>query len=329
MATKTSIEWTDFSVNPIRFRDDDGKDVWACVKCSDGCKHCYAESLAHRFNRGKPFTAANMKALTPHFDEKVTEKILRSRRLAGKRVFVSDMTDVFGEWVPFDLLDRLFAAMALRPDVTFQILTKRPERMAEYLSDRELKAEPDYSAADYRSRPGHPQERIRDVALTMCSKSNPVPSLFQWPLPNVWLGTSIEDQKAADERIPHLLRCPAAVRFISAEPLLGEVDLTRLTIESYDVLTGFKSNCCNDVGWANTTRIDWLIVGGESGHGARPCNIEWIRFIIAQCRVADVPCFVKQLGSRYRHGDHKGADPDHWPDDLRVREMPCDVRECG
>src|SRR5690606_19738715 len=99
MSQATSIEWTDYSENLIRYRDADGRDVWACVKCSDGCKHCYSESLAHRFQRGKPFTAANMKVVTPYFDDARAAKLLRSRKLSGKRVFIGDMTDVFGEWV--------------------------------------------------------------------------------------------------------------------------------------------------------------------------------------------------------------------------------------
>lgn len=147
-----------------------------------------------------------------------------------------------------------------------------------------------------------------------------------WPLPNVWLGTSVEDQPRADQRIPHLLRCPASLRFLSCEPLLGPIDF---------YLDG----------------IGWVIIGGESGPGARECNIEWIRSLIEQCRESETSCFVKQVGAQpfeeqgqcsrwprgtgvsfdemreqervtYRLKDSKGGDPAEWPEDLRVREYP-------
>lgn len=136
-------------------------------------------------------------------------------------------------------------------------------------------------------------------------------------LSNCWLGVSVEDQETADERIPWLLQTPAAVRFVSAEPLLGpivfdqQVHLERRT----KILTG-----------ASAPRIDWVIVGGESGPKARPCNVEWIRSIVQQCKDASVPCFIKQLGANV-HGwcaeiTGKGGDPSEWPADLRVREWP-------
>ena len=183
--------------------------------------------------------------------------------------FVNSMSDLFHRDVPFGFVDKVFAVMALCPRHTFQILTKRPERMAEYMAGR--------------------------AAVSP---------------PNVWLGTSVENQAAADERIPHLLETAAAVRFLSCEPLLGP--LTTLGLRG----------------------LNWVIVGGESGPNARPCNIDWIRAIVQQCREAGVPCFVKQLGShpigrhssgfdfRLKLKDRKGGDPAEWPEDLRLREMP-------
>lgn len=142
---------------------------------------------------------------------------------------------------------------------------------------------------------------------------------------NVWLGVSVENQEQADARIPHLLKTPAAVRFLSCEPLLGPVDL-----DIEDAMYSRRDN--NGNCWMTRGEIDWVIVGGESGHGARPCNIEWIRSLVSQCKAASVPVFVKQLGRSYFSGDNNhshifprdshGADPSEWPEDLRVREFP-------
>lgn len=132
---KTKIERTNFTANPLKYRTADGKVVWGCVHASEGCRHCYSEALAHRYGRGGPFTAATMAGLTPFMDEKELRSMLTYKPAAGKMCFVGDMTDIFGEWVPFELLDKLFAVFALRPDVIWQILTKHPERMREYTAD--------------------------------------------------------------------------------------------------------------------------------------------------------------------------------------------------
>jgi hypothetical protein len=175
---------------------------------------------------------------------------------------------------------------------------------------------------------------------------------------NVWVGTSVEDQSRADERIPHLLQIPARIRFLSCEPLLGPVDLTTALpftdrhcqrcgfrpiegIERYREIHRDKAKCVS-CGWDMSQPaqgVDWVIIGGESGPGARPCNVQWIRSLVAQCKAAGVPVFVKQLGaypidnsrdSRFMIGaervhmtrDRKGGDPSEWPEDLRVREFP-------
>lgn len=231
----------------------------------------------------------------PYVDDAELKAMLSPRRLpAGSRVFVEDMSDLFGEWVPDEMLDRVFAVFALRPDVVFQVLTKRPERMREYLTNYDRM---------YVLR-----SSIEDTI------SDPVP----WPLPNVWLGVSAEDQEQADKRIPELLATPAAVRFVSAEPLLGPIDF------------GWDD-------WGYVERPDWVIVGGESGPRSRPCDVVWIRAIVAQCRAAGVAVFVKQVGAKPYNGgdmfgecaataiplkDRKGGEMAEWAEDLRVREMP-------
>ncbi|MBK7086898.1 MAG: DUF5131 family protein [Flavobacteriales bacterium] len=330
---RTSIEWTDFSANPIKYRDADGRVAWGCVKASAGCQNCYAEAISKRFRGpGAGFTAKRMEGLAPYVDEDELKAMLSPRRLpAGSKVFVGDMTDIFGPWVPFDMLDRLFDLFALRQDVTFQVLTKRPERMREYLTVGVSPMDPRWRAI--QTRPIWPG----------------------WPLPNVWLGTSAEDQAAADRRIPELLACPAAVRFVSCEPMLGPVDLCTLNVSPakhslqsevwkyIDALTGATTFYVHGERKESVgTKLDWVIFGGESGPGARPCDIGWIRSIVGQCKAAGVPAFVKQLGSRPvslaeqdddwpRTGpantvlalkSRKGGEMSEWPEDLRVREMP-------
>ena len=208
-------------------------------------------------------------------------------------IFVCSMTDLFGEWVTDDMLDRIFAVMALCPQHTFQVLTKRPERMRDYF----LRI-PDRWAGVGR---------------------NPT---WSSPLPNVWLGVSVEDQRRADERIPELLRTPAAVRWISAEPLLGSINVSWWLTKGIDLLTRQPG-----------PRVNWVVVGGESGPGARPFDIQWAREIIRASMNAGVPVFMKQLGSHPYNSaayplksiimrDRKGGDPEEWPEDLRIREYP-------
>jgi len=159
-------------------------------------------------------------------------------------------------------------------------------------------------------------------------------------LKNVWLGVSVENQKAADERIPLLLETPAAMRFVSAEPLLGPLDLSAYLprqlyvcqscgVELGQGEVGLDFRCpycgaaCDPDG--STEGLDWVIVGGESGPGARPMHPEWVRSLVEQCREVGIPVFVKQMGSVWAQdhgGPSKGGDPAYWPEDLRVREMP-------
>lgn len=158
---------------------------------------------------------------------------------------------------------------------------------------------------------------------------------MDWPLPNVWLGVSAEDQAAAEERVPLLLGTPAAVRFLSAEPLLGPIDLRAVHLPR---ICSDRAGSCDPIscrGVPGVPTLDWVIVGGESGSGARPMDIGWARSLVEQCRSSGVAVFVKQLGAwprapRPRDGvlcglplrDRKGGDPAEWPEDLRVREMP-------
>jgi protein gp37 len=330
----TSIEWTDLSVNPIRARRLDGKQRVPghfCEKISPGCANCYASRTQPRFGLpqfpGTNKSPADM-GVELFLDQKVLESVLKRRKPA--KLFWFDMTDAFGDWVPFEWLDQCFAVMALTPHLTHQVLTKRPERMAEYLAKPRMQT-------SWGDGIGVSTHIIEDCIATS-----------EWPLPNVWLGTSVENQEQADKRIPHLLKCPAAVRFLSVEPLLGPVDL-RLAGEECEVcgnradaqgVIDHGRGCyTQDADGGGTSsgeprrEIHWVIVGGESGHGARQCPTEWIKSIVDQCRAADTPCFVKQLGSKpvwvgalkfhpIKLKDSKGGDPSEWPAELRIRQMP-------
>ena len=326
----SKIEWCDRSDwNPIR----------GCTRASEGCRNCYAEAIAARFSGpGQPWHGfAEKTASGPRWTGKVElieDRLtlpLKWRKPA--KIFTNSASDLFHESVPDEWIDRVFAVMALAPQHTFQVLTKRSRRMREYLSDgrrpyRVARAVLDIVIAD----------PVRQAAQ-MGGKTWPVESvgwiddpadvtLKAWPLANVWAGVTAEDQTRADERIPDLLATPAALRFVSVEPMLGAVDLKNITPADkceLDALSGFDFDQ-SSVG----PRLDWVICGGESGPGARPMQVGLARSIVAQCRDARVPCFVKQLGSdpvwedgaflNLRH--RKGATMSEWPADLHVQEIP-------
>lgn len=195
-------------------------------------------------------------------------------------IFVNSMSDLFHPDVPDAFIDKAFAVMAMAQQHTFQILTKRPERMLSYLTAQFPSA--------HRDRRDRISEACGDSFGWSDDQVDPVPN---WPLPNVWLGVSIEDQPSADERIIKLLETPAAVHFISAEPLLGSVNvgiyLSRTNMPGLSMMPGFVDPLPG---------IDWVIVGGESGPKARPMSPDWVRRLRDQCAVAGVPFLFKQWG---------------------------------
>lgn len=314
----TNIQWTDETWNPVT----------GCTKVSQGCKNCYAE---------KVFPRAYSKDQWPNGDgtfrpRRFTDVECHPARLAAplswkkpRRVFVNSMSDLFHEDVPFEFIDEVFAVMALRTRHTFQVLTKRPERMREYMSgDRTGVLEQAFETV---------ANRHGDVAGSVAHENVQARG---WPPPNVWLGVSVEDQATADERIPLLLETPAALRWVSYEPALGPVDFRCVKVGASRSL--YRANALTGDGFDGRP-LDWIVVGGESGPGARPFDIEWARSTVRQCKDAGVACFVKQLGARVtgqiehpdnegygvvaaRLNDRKGGDMDEWPKDLRVREWP-------
>jgi protein gp37 len=477
MSATTKIQWTDRTWNPVR----------GCSLVSAGCANCYAMKQAHRFSgMGRPYeNLTEVGPKGPRWNGNIMlvpealEEPLRWKTPA--RVFVNSMSDIFHEDVPDEFIDKVFAVMALTSQHTYQLLSKRPERMRRYVSDegrsdsivrevwrirnrqRRTDLEASASRRDATDQGGQrihqsgrrktvrtSESRIQDAERLFAgfnhdrrgqdgdrsspdcvgtpqradsrklndqsqewnqdgqpsrepgisdlfAEPSPCPGSFEcesespqgiassenkdngerstrnqetqerwandqgncgeicnekegyigdlqsenveahleWPLPNVWLGVSIENQETADERVPLLLQTPAAVRFISVEPLLGPVDLTMALepFHSHDPMLN-----------RNQSPIDWIIAGGESGPGARPCDVAWIRAIKEQCQSAGVPVFVKQLGSKpfsepdriihrkstqklsngfYRFlTDGKGGDWNEWPEDLKVREFP-------
>lgn len=311
------ISWTDETWNPIR----------GCSRVSEGCRNCYAEKVAGRFSGpglayeglvtiGEKGSRWNGTVLLVH--EHLGDP-LRWKR--PRRVFVNSMSDLFHESLPFETIAAVFGVMAAAPQHTFQVLTKRPARMREWFQWVEAKVI-DGGDAEVRLCIGA-ADRLIDR-----SKHVAYPS---WPLPNVWLGVSVEDQATANERIPLLLECPAAVRWVSYEPALGPVDFEGLSLDDGSGLSAFRTGDLDD-----EDGLDWIVVGGESGPGARPFDLAWARSVISQCSEAGIPCFVKQLGARplTQHpmepgallvvslADRKGGDTSEWSEDLCVRQWP-------
>jgi protein gp37 len=246
MGDKTGIEWTDATWNPVT----------GCTKVSPGCDHCYADTFAERW-RGTP----------GHYYENGFDVELRPDKLElplrwtkPRRIFVNSMSDLFHDAIPEDYICQVFGVMARSRRHTFQILTKRHGRMRSLLKSGAFWAGVSHHAGRYL--------------------------VTAPPLPNVWLGVSAEDQQRADLRIPALLDTPAAVRWVSAEPLLGPIDL--------DNCSGYQA--VTDEPDPTLTYLDWVVVGGESGHGARPMHPQWARSLRDQCQQAGVPFLFKQRG---------------------------------
>ena len=301
-----------------------------CTKVSPGCAHCYAETMSKRNpavlgvwgDRGTRVIAAES-----YWRQPLKWNAAAAKAGERRRVFAASLADVFEDRPELcSPRQRLFHLIGQTPNLDWLLLTKRPENVG---------------PLGVRQQLWYPQDGLPR---------------------NVWLGTSVEDQACADERIPHLLRTPAAVRFLSVEPLLGPVDLNPAWLSCDNAETVCPA--CGEIA-CDCGSIDWVIIGGESGPQARPCRVSWIRSLVEQCQIASVPVFVKQLGAHiidrndafggwddqqwpddldiyhrveeHIHGfreDHQGADvrmrlldgkggnPEEWPADLRVREFP-------
>jgi len=286
MADKSSIEWTEATWNPTT----------GCDRVSPGCDHCYALTLAKRLKGmgsakyqtdGDPRTSGPGFGLAVHHDALGIPLHWR----APRRVFVNSMSDLFHVGISDEFIAEVFAVMALAPQHTFQVLTKRHARMRALLGSREF-------VADAWARIAQ-----RGVA--------PLPTNW-WPLPNVWAGVSVEDQKWADIRIPALLDTPAAVRWLSCEPLLGPVDLSAWIYGKVWPTTARGRGVGGMTMTADPSPIDWVVVGGESGPDARPMQATWVRPLRYQCQNARVPFFFKQWGGRTPKANGRELDGRTW-----------------
>ena len=256
----TAIEWTDETWNPVT----------GCDKVSPGCDHCYAEGIANRFAGTKAFPHGFAVTLHP---ERMGVPL---KWKTPRRVFVNSMSDLFHAAIPDYYIAHIFGAMARTPHHTYQVLTKRHGRMRSLLSsDRFRRLMYDWLTFNHYRWIAH--------------------NKITWPLPNVWLGVSVEDQARADLRIPALLETPAAVRFLSMEPLLGPVDITRWLRQGEP-----------------RASLDWVIVGGESGPGARPVDGDWVRSLRDQCEASGEAFFFKQWGGRTPKANGRELDGRTW-----------------
>ncbi|HSN25796.1 MAG TPA: phage Gp37/Gp68 family protein [Kofleriaceae bacterium] len=336
----SDIEWTDRTWNPIV----------GCARVSPGCEHCYAERFVHRGLSPQHKGLTVMRNHGPGWTgevrlvESALAKPLSWRK--PQRVFVNSLSDLWHEGVSNETCAAIFGVMAATPHITYQVLTKRPERMRAWFSwvadegDEVLGAvgeEPDGHDGQVAAACAMYAKEI-DCGGVLTRDGFRNATKAAWPLLNVWIGVTAEDQQRADERIPLLLDTPAAVRFVSYEPALGPIDFRIAAFNGADSIESLEG-------------LHWLIVGGESGPGARPFDLAWARSAVEQCKAAGVRVFVKQLGAQPCLGEpeptgnfrtnpetgkreyeyalprfvtkhRKGNDPSEWPEDLRVREFP-------
>lgn len=287
MSDNSRIQWTQASWNFVH----------GCTRTSPGCLNCYIDKQPpfrqqRNFFDSKAIGGSTRIILLPHKLE------LPTTWRKPRRVFVNSLSDLFHKQVPTDLIARAFAVMLRTPQHSYQILTKRHGRM------RALLSSPEFAAA---VRSAYVQQT--GTSLTMFDAEH---GDGWWPLRNVWLGVTTEDQPHARLRIEALLRTPAHIRWISAEPLLSAVTLAP------HWLVGPSS-------------LDWVVLGGESGVGQAPraMDLAWARSLIGQCSDAGVPVYVKQLGTpwarSHRSVDPKGGEPSEWPLDLRIRQFPAAI----
>lgn len=332
MGDKTSISWTSSTWNMLR----------GCSVVSAGCENCYAMGVGARFSdKGQPYEGLakfSAKRRLPQWTGKVriVPKHIADplRWTKPRRIFVNSMSDAFHEEVSNETIAGMFGIMAAAPQHQFQLLTKRAGRMKEWFEW--------FASMGGASQPIRAALAARDLLKTEnlsakhlakingCDASG---KILPWPLPNVWIGVSAENQRTADERIPKLLRVPAAVYFVSYEPALGPVvfhdewlrgTFSHCPDETADPATDECNGCPalppherhadgDHCGAVYTPRLDWVIVGGESGPRARPFDVAWARSVVRQCKDARVACFVKQMGAHVRTDGIQLAG-DWWPD---------------
>lgn len=335
MANRTSIEWATYSWNPLGAKTADGKKGWFCTHAGGGCLRCYAESLNKRLGNGLDYIPANRSKAEWYIKDLL---VPLTKWKEGAYIFTCSMTDLFHEDVTDAMLDQIYAVMLLSHQHTYQNLTKRSKRRRAYLTDPKTR------------------DRVWEAALVIARTLPPHTAVFEasWPLPNVWEGTSVAERKDVHQ-IEELQRTPAALRWCSYEPAIEGINFMPYLQDGqkWNERPTTKGDpeytyATHKGWWEKTAKLDWIVVGGESGHGARPFDLQWARDTILQCALAGVPVFVKQMGAnpildcppgeeqagQYREDgsarywtvgfikDKKGGNPLEWPEDLRVREFP-------
>jgi protein gp37 len=338
MGSETSIEWTNATWNPVR----------GCRRVSPGCENCYAEVIAGRFSgpgmhheglatyskeHGARWTG-DVRVIKEKFDQPLNWK-------KGRMIFTNSTSDLFYKEFSDETIAAVFGIMATAKHHTFQVLTKRADRLPEWFAwvERYAKANnttPMQVCLHYAQRASeHPAlRRMDDIGM------------WTWPRPNIWLGVSVENQRYADERVPRLIATPAAVRFVSYEPALGPVDLTDITLPD-ELAEGarLRTARCNaltemddDHFYNRHPKLDWVIVGGESGRKARSFHAAWARTVVSHCKSYGVPVFVKQMGRNVRDRNDNGFQGGmgdefrrEWPARLleedRIEDNPNGFRE--
>jgi len=304
MSDGSKISWTNTTWNPIL----------GCDRVSPGCDSCYAITQARiRSANPNPKIAAAFAGTVERTEagldwtgrvnllpERLTQP-LRWRK--PRRIFVNSLADLFHDAVPDDFIAQVFAVMAGCPQHTFQVLTKRHARMRALLSSDAFRGE----VARQAGRQFENGDAMHDQV-----------AYGAWPLPNVWLGVSAEDQKWAEIRVHALLATPAAVRWVSAEPLLGPIDLRNLKMGNgalIDALCGDVKSPSGEIYAACPGSVSWVVAGGESGPKARPAHPAWIRSLRDQCVGAGVPFHLKQWGefAPARHDEAWQVGTEFWP----------------
>jgi len=282
----SKIEWTHHTYNPW----------WGCVKVSPGCEHCYAESFSKRTGHniwGPAKTTTRRTFGDRHWNEPIKWNAQAKATGERQRVFCASMADVFEDHpAVVDERRRLLDLIVNTPWLTWLLLTKRPENVNDMIEQ-----------------------------ATGFSDSD---MWFHAVGDRVWVGTSVEDQQRADERIPHLMQVPAKVRFLSCEPLLGPVDLAHVGTEDWDVLAGWKAKASNERGWANTPLIHWVIVGGESGHSARIMHPDWAKAIRDHCERTETAFHFKQWGEYIARFQLTQTELANLPDTVYANAKPID-----
>jgi protein gp37 len=306
MGDATSIEWTDASLTPVRARNiETGQVGWHCEHESLGCKRCYAEGINLRLGTQLPFRPALRPNIETFLDLNMLAQPSRWRR--PRKIFLCSMTDLFGSFVSDEIIDQVIAMVAACPWHTFQVLTKRAGRMREYFTAPDLRARLSAALLSLLEGPGAAQwarqaDHIRAMAAALLTAAGT--SSDPLPMQNLWLGVSVENQAAANLRIHHLQQTPAAIRFLSCEPLLSDLNLLQV---DYPGLAYEKVDVLNRGAWDEQGEfipldtlipgIDWIIVGGESGPLATLMHPSWVRSIRNQAEQAGVPFHFKQWGT--------------------------------